>query len=50
MAARIIITRLMDTKELRRQARAEKSGRVAARTFAIANVLSGMIRGGEGSP
>ncbi len=34
----------MDVKELRRRARAEKSGRVAARMFAIANVLGGMSR------
>lgn len=42
--ASIAITRTMDTKELRRLARMEKSGRVAARMFAIANVLSGMSR------
>jgi len=42
--ASIAITRTVDTKELRRLARAEKSGRVAARMFAIANVLSGMSR------
>src|ERR1035437_10278369 len=40
----VTITRTMDIKELRRLARAEKSGRVAARMFAIANVLSGMSR------
>ena len=42
--ASITITRTADIKELRRRARAEKSGRVAARLFAIANVLSGMSR------
>ena len=42
--ASIAITRTISAKELRRQARGEKSGRVAARMFAIANVLSGMSR------
>ena len=42
--ASIVITRMMDTRELRRMARREKSGRVAARMFAIANVLSGISR------
>ena len=41
----IAVTRTMDVKELRRLARGEKSGRVAARMLAIANVLSGMSRG-----
>jgi transposase len=41
----IAITRTMDIKELRRLARLEKSGWVAARMLAIANVLSGMSRG-----
>lgn len=41
----IVITRTMDVKELRRLARKEQSGRVAARLLAIANVLSGMNRG-----
>jgi transposase len=40
----VAITRTVDVKELRRMARAENSGRVAARMFAIANVLSGMSR------
>jgi transposase len=40
----VTITRKVDVKELRRLARSEKSGRVAARMFAIANVLSGMSR------
>ena len=40
----IPITRKMDAGELRRIARRESSGRVAARMFAIANVLSGMSR------
>lgn len=43
--ARISITRRMDAKELRGLARKEKSGRVASRMLAIANVLSGMSRG-----
>lgn len=42
--ASIAITRTMDIKELRRLARLEKSGRIASRMFAIANVLSGMSR------
>ncbi len=42
--ASITITRNVDVKELRRLARLEKIGRVAARMFAIANVLSGMSR------
>jgi len=42
--AGITITGTADIKELRRLARREKSGRVAARMFAIANVLSGMSR------
>lgn len=42
---RVAITRMMGVKELRRMARKEKSGRVAARMLAIANVLSGMSRG-----
>ena len=42
--ASIAITRTISAKELRQQARGEKSGRVAARMFAIANVLSGMSR------
>lgn len=41
----IAVTRTMDVKELRHLARVEKSGRVAARMLAIANVLSGMRRG-----
>jgi transposase len=40
----VAITRKMEAKELRRLARLEKSGRVAARMLAIANVLSGMSR------
>ena len=40
----IEITRKMEEGELRRLARREKSGRVAARMFAIANILSGMSR------
>ena len=40
----IAITRDMDSGTLRRLARRESSGRVAARMFAIANVLSGMSR------
>ncbi len=40
----IAITHDMDSGELRRLARRESSGRVAARMFAIANVLSGMSR------
>jgi transposase len=35
----------VNVKELRRLARLEKSGRVAARMLAIANILSGMSRG-----
>jgi len=41
----IVITRRMDVKELRRLARKEQSGRVAARLLAIATGLSGMNRG-----
>lgn len=41
----ISVTRAMGVKELRRSARLEKSGRVASRMLAIANVLSGMSRG-----
>lgn len=42
--ASISITRRMNAKELRGLARKEKSGRVASRMLAIANVLSGMSR------
>lgn len=42
--ASITITRRMEAKELRVMARKEKSGRVASRMLAIANVLSGMSR------
>ncbi len=42
--AGIEITRTMEVKELHRLARLEKSGRVAMRLLAIANVLSGMSR------
>jgi transposase len=42
--ASISITRRMNVKELRGLARKEKSGRVASRMLAIANVLSGMSR------
>jgi transposase len=38
------ITRKIEAKELRRLGRLEKSGRVAARMFAIANALDGMSR------
>jgi transposase len=41
----IAVTVTVDVKELRHLARLEKSGRVASRMFAIANVLSGMSRG-----
>lgn len=41
----IAVTRTIGVKELRRLARLEKSGRVASRMLAIANVLSGMSRG-----
>jgi len=41
----ISVTRTMDVRELRRLARLEKSGRVASRLLAIANVVSGMSRG-----
>ena len=43
--ASIAITRTLDATERRALARKEKSGRVAARLLAIANVLSGMSRG-----
>ena len=42
--AGIPITRRMEATELRALARTEKSGRVASRLLAIANVLSGMSR------
>jgi transposase len=42
--ASVLITREMNVRELRGLARKEKSGRVAARMLAIANVLSGMSR------
>ena len=42
--AGITIAGTVEAKELRRLARREKSGRVAARMLAIANVLSGMSR------
>lgn len=42
--ASIEITRDIEAKELRRLGRLEKSGRVAARMFAIANALDGMSR------
>lgn len=42
--ASIAITRKMDATELRTLARKEKSGRVASRLLAIANVLAGMSR------
>ncbi len=42
--ARVEITRGIEAKELRRMGRLEKSGRVAARKFAIANALDGMSR------
>ena len=42
--AGVAITGTVDARELRHLARLEKSGRVAARMLAIANVLSGMSR------
>jgi len=42
--ASVEITRNIEAKELRRLGRLEKSGRVAARMFAIANALDGMSR------
>ena len=42
--ASVEITRDIEAKELRRLGRLEKSGRVAARMFAIANALDGMSR------
>lgn len=42
--AAIQLTRHIEPKELRRLGRAETSGRVASRMFAIANVLEGMNR------
>lgn len=40
----VAVTRMVDVKELRRLARLEKSGRVASRMLAIANVVSGLSR------
>jgi transposase len=42
--ASVEITRDIEARELRRLGRLEKSGRVAARMFAIANALDGMSR------